>query len=212
MTTFYRLKEDGKILDYTSFEETATIPTFIKELYIETERKIIQLANGSFAFEDEVNLEQEAILKLEKEFNEAKQAKLNEVNTWTASKITGGFVCYCYNNEPILYDTDEKTQLTMTKARANCQSEKFQENFPKGMPCRGYKKFSKDENGKFVFDKADKLILLFSPEQIIAWDEDFSLFLSQCKGEGWVKQAEVEACTTKEEVEAIVLEENAEEY
>ena len=136
--------------------------------------------------------------------DELKQAKLDEVNAWTKSKITGGFVCYCYNNEPVLYDTDEETQLTMTKARANCQSEKFQANFPTGMPCRGYVKVSEDEEGKDVFD-TEKTILFFTPEQIISWDEDFSLFLSKCKGEGWVKQAEVEACTTKEELDAIVL-------
>ena len=100
MTTFYRLKEDGKILDYTEFEiatETKTeivteieykeevaqemvydengegvlqdvvktvevpvekevtvtvdhVPAFIRELYIETDRKIIKLTDGSFAF------------------------------------------------------------------------------------------------------------------------------------------------------------------
>ena len=133
-----------------------------------------------------------------------KKAKLDEVNAWTKSKITGGFVCYCYNNEPVLYDTDEETQLTMTKARANCQSEKFATNFPTGMPCRGYKKLGQDEYGKDSFDD-DKTIFLFTPEQIIAWDEDFSLFLAKCKGEGWVKQAQVEAATTKEELEAIVL-------
>lgn len=135
---------------------------------------------------------------------EFKQIKLDEINAWTKSKITGGFVCYCYNNEPVLYDTDEETQLTMTKARANCQSEKFQLNFPTGMPCRGYVKVREDDYGKDVFD-TEKTILLFTPEQIIAWDEDFSLFLAKCKGEGWIKQAQVEATTTKEELDAIIL-------
>lgn len=138
--------------------------------------------------------------------DELKKAKLTEVDQWTASKITGGFVSNCYNGENILYDTDTETQLTMTKARTNCKSEKFAINFPKGMPCRGYRKFSQDEHGNFIFDKNDKLIFLFTPEQIIAWDEDFSLHLAKCKGEGWEKQAQVNACTTKEELEAIVLE------
>ena len=125
MTTFYRLKEDGKILDYIEFdlttetktevvteieykeeivqekfydgdgnivlqdvvktievpyevEETVTIdhvPAFIREQYIETERKIIKLTDGSFAFEDEVNLEEEAKRKAEKEFADAKNSK-----------------------------------------------------------------------------------------------------------------------------------------
>lgn len=123
MTTFYRLKENGTILDYTEFdiatetstqmvtryetkevvsqekvydengeyvlqdvvktievpyevEETITIdhvPAFIRELYIETERKIIKLTDGSFAFEDEVNLVEEAKRKAEKELAEAKK-------------------------------------------------------------------------------------------------------------------------------------------
>lgn len=137
---------------------------------------------------------------------ELKKAKLQEVDTYTANKITGGFVSTCYNGENILYDTDTETQLTMTKARTNCRSEKFAINFPKGMPCRGYRKFIKDENENFIFDKNDKLIFLFTPEQIIAWDEDFSLHLAKCKGEGWEKQAQINACTTKEELEAIVLE------
>lgn len=135
---------------------------------------------------------------------ELKKFKLDEVNAWTARKITGGFVCFCYNNEPVLYDTDQDTQITMGKARANCKSEKFALNFPQGMPCRGYVKVGDDENGNPVFD-TDKTILFFTPEQIIAWDEDFSLFLSKCKGEGWAKQAEVEMATTVEELEAIEL-------
>ena len=131
MTTFYRLKEDGKILDYTEFElatETTTqmvtryetkevveqeevlnengeyelqdviktievpyeveeivtidhVPAFIRELYIETERKIIKLTDGSFAFEDEVNLVEEEQRRVEKEFNEAKTAKIAELKS-----------------------------------------------------------------------------------------------------------------------------------
>lgn len=125
MTTFYRLKENGTILDYTEFdiatetttqmvtryetkevveqekvydengeyvlqdvvktievpcevEETITIdhvPVFIREQYIETERKIIKLTDGSFAFEDEVDLNEEERKRIEKEFNDAKNSK-----------------------------------------------------------------------------------------------------------------------------------------
>ena len=167
MTTFYRLKEDGKILDYIEFEiatETKTevvteieykevtvqkevieyrevlnendeyefqevpvmqdiletievpvekevtvtidhVPAFIREQYIETERKIIKLTDGSFAFEDEVNLEEEAKRKAEKEFNDAKNAKITELkNHRDTEEVT-----------PILYngnyfDYDEKAR------------------------------------------------------------------------------------------------------
>lgn len=136
MTTFYRLKENGSILDYTEFdiatetttqmvtryetkevveqekvydedgnfvlqdviktikvpyevEETITIdhvPAFIREQYIETERRIIKLTDGSFAFEDEVDLNEEERKRIEKEFNDAKNAKLNEARTMFVEK------------------------------------------------------------------------------------------------------------------------------
>lgn len=76
---YYRLKEDGTFLDYTSFEDNASVPSFIKEVYTETDRKIIKLTDGSFAFEDEVNLEEEAIKKAKKELAIAKSNKINEL-------------------------------------------------------------------------------------------------------------------------------------
>lgn len=82
MKYYYRLKEDGSFLDYTSFEDSAIVPAFIKELYIETERKIIKLVDSSFAFEDEVNLVEEEQRRIEKEFNEAKTAKIAELKNY----------------------------------------------------------------------------------------------------------------------------------
>ena len=137
--------------------------------------------------------------------DELKQAKLTEVDQWTASKITGGFVSTCYNGENILYDTDTETQLTMTKARANCEGERFAQAFPNGMGVRGYAQNGTDADGTMVFANT-KTVYNFLPEHIIAWDEDFSLHLAKCKYEGWMKQAQVNACTTKEELESIVLE------
>ena len=204
MTTFYRLKEDDTILDYTSFEDTANVPAFIKELYTETERKIIKLVDGSFAFEDEVNLEEQARLQVEKEFNEAKKAKRSEVDTWTANKITGGFVSTCYNRESILYDTDTNTQLTMSIAKTCSEGERFAQELPDGLEVRGYEQIGVDEDGTLVFSK-DKTIYYFNPVQIKTWNEDFALFLRECKKQGWIKQAEVNACVTIEELEAIVL-------
>lgn len=135
---------------------------------------------------------------------ELKTAKLAEVDTWTANKITGGFVSTCYNGESILYDTDTETQLTMTKARANCEGERFKIAFPEGMGVRGYAQTGADEDGTLVFADT-KTIFNFRPEHIIAWDEDFSLHLAQCKYEGWVMQAMVNNAKSIEELEAIVL-------
>lgn len=205
MKYYYRLKENGTFLDYTSFDDNASVPAFIKELYTETDREIIVLTDGSFAFKDTVDLAEEAKRKAEKEFNDAKQAKLTEVDQWTANKITGGFVSTCYNGENILYDTDTETQLTMTKARANCEGERFAQAFPNGMGVRGYKQTGTDADGTMVFANA-KTVYNFLPEHVIAWDEDFSLHLAKCKYEGWIMQDKVNACTTVEELEAIVLE------
>lgn len=211
MTTFYRLKENGTILDYTEIDvikdeegNVTNVPAFIREQYIETERKIIKLTDGSFAFEDAVNLAEEAKRKAEKEFVEAKKAKLNEVDQWTAKKIIGGFISTCYNGESILYDTDTNTQLTMSIAKNCSEGERFTEELPNGLEVRGYPQVDVDEDGTLVFSK-DKTIYYFSPEQIKTWNEDFALFLRECKKEGWMKQAEVNACTTKEELAKVDL-------
>lgn len=136
---------------------------------------------------------------------ELKKAKLTEVDQWTANKITGGFVSSCYNGENVLYDTDTETQLTMTKARANCEGERFAQAFPNGMGVRGYAQTGTDADGTLVFANT-KTIYNFLPEHIIAWDEDFSLHLAKCKYEGWIMQDKVNNANTKEELEAIVLE------
>lgn len=102
---YYRLKEDGTFLDYTSFEDGAKVPNFIKELYTETDRKIIQLTDGSFAFEDEVNLEEEARIKVEKEFNQAKDVKISELKSTRDSIEVEPIE---YNGK--FYDYDEKSR------------------------------------------------------------------------------------------------------
>jgi hypothetical protein len=154
---------------------------------------------------DKIKLVNGVIVAIEPSLDELKKAKLTEVDQWTASKITGGFVSNCYNGENILYDTDTETQLTMTKARANCEGERFAQAFPNGMGVRGYAQTGTDADGTMVFANT-KTIYNFLPEHIIAWDEDFSLHLAKCKYEGWVMQDKVNKATTVEELEAIVLE------
>ena len=239
MTTFYRLKENGKILDYTEFElatetttqmvtryetkevveqekvydengeyvlqdvvktievpyeveETVTIdhvPAFIRELYIETERKIIKLVDGSFAFEDEVNLAEEEIRRVEKEFNEAVQKKLAEVDQWTASKIVGGFV-----SNSVRYDSDMDTQTTMQGIALNVNTERFAKDYPHGIPVRGY-----DEGS------TEKTIHYLTAEEVLMFCADLSEHIGRCKLDGWTMQQAVLEATTKEELEAIVL-------
>ena len=51
-----------------------------------------------------------------------------------------------------------------------------------------------------------KSIFMLSAEQVLQWCADLSIHIGTCKQEGWIKQAEVNACTTKEELDAIILE------
>ena len=196
MTTFYRLKENGSILDYTEIEKVydeqgnvTNVPAFIQEQYIETERKIIQLVDGSFAFEDEVNLEEEAKHRAEKEFNEAKNAKLAEVDTWTANKITGGFI-----SNGVRYDSDMETQTTMQGIALNVNSERFTTDYPNGIPVRGY-----DEGS------TEKTIHYLTAEEVLMFCADLSEHIGRCKLDGWTMQQAVHEATTKEELDSIIL-------
>lgn len=111
MKYYYRLKEDGTFLDYTFFEDNANVPAFIKELYTETDREIIVLTNGNFAFKDTVDLEAEAKRKAEKEFNEAKTAKLVE---FKSIRDTGEVNPIAYNGN--LFDFDDKARDRINSA------------------------------------------------------------------------------------------------
>ena len=189
MKYYYRLKENNKILDYTVFGDTANVPAFIKELYIETDRKIIKLVDGSFAFEDEVNLEEQVGLQAEKEFNEAVQKKLAKVNAWTASKITGGFT-----SGGVRYDSDMDTQTTMQGIALNVNTERFTKDYPHGIPVRGY-----DEGS------TEKTIHYLTAEEVLMFCADLSEHIGRCKLDGWTMQQVVLEATTKEELDSIIL-------
>lgn len=105
MKYYYRLKVDNTILDFTSFEADTNVPSFIKELYTETDRKIIKLVDGSFAFEDEIDIDEEARKRAEKEFVEAKQNKLTEFKS-TRDNLEVEPITYNGNS----FDYDEKAR------------------------------------------------------------------------------------------------------
>lgn len=242
MITFYRLKEDGKILDYTEFEiatETKTeivteieykeevvqemvydengdgvlqyvvktvevpvekevtvtvdhVPAFIRELYIETDRKIIKLTDGSFAFEDEVNLAEEEKRRIAKEFEEAKQAKLNEAGAMFAQERDKvrfiqldenrkyGFDCanedvtnFMASYVPLLIMQGGTTQYKVYLNEADLSEKKLVE---------------------LSFEDMHKTYLEVSADQKNAYE-----------WYGAIK-ARIDVCTTKEEVESIVVE------
>ena len=127
-------------------------------------------------------------------FEELQQQKLREVDAWTASKITGGFVSEA-SGEPVTDDSDKDTQLTMQGIALNVNTELFAKKYPTGCPVRGYAQGSEE-----------KTIYMLSAEQVMNWCADLSMHIGTCKQAGWAKQAEVQAATTKEELETIVLE------
>ena len=124
---------------------------------------------------------------------ELKAAKLAEIDAWTAAKITGGFVSSA-SGEAVTYDSDKDTQLTMQGIALNVNTELFAEKYPTGCPVRGYPE-----------DSDTKQIYMLSPVQVMQWQADLSIHIGTCKQNGWAKQAEVQAATTKEELDAIVL-------
>ena len=124
---------------------------------------------------------------------ELKAIKLSEVDAWTESKITGGFISEC-TGEIVRYDSDKDTQLTMQGIALNVSTERFKNEYPDGCPVRGYKE------GETI-----KTIRYLNASQVYTWCADLSSHVGACKQQGWSKQAEVAAALSKEELDAIIL-------
>lgn len=143
----------------------------------------------------------------ERTFEQEKSAMLEKVNAWTESKITGGFVSLA-SGEPVTYDSDKDTQLTMQGIALNVQTPLFAQEYPNGCPVRGYP--LKKPNGTTIEDlikqTRTKEVFMLNAEQVMRWCADLSMHIGTCKQRGWELQAQVKACTTKEELEAIALE------
>lgn len=127
--------------------------------------------------------------------DELKTAKLAEIDMWTAEKITGGFISRC-TGSPVRYDSDRDTQNTVSSDLNTIylSPEKFNENFPNGYPMRGY-----PENANI------KQVYFLTKEQLLQWNVDLGLHRGTCKQNGWIKQAEVNAAQSKEDLAAIIL-------
>jgi len=127
--------------------------------------------------------------------DELKAIKLSEIDAWTESKITGGFISEC-TGEIVRYDSDKDTQLTVSSDlnTINSALDKFSEHYPEGYPMRGYPE-----------GRLDKSVYYLSVEQLIKWNVDLGLHRGKCKQQGWSKQAEVAAALSKEELDAITL-------
>lgn len=122
-----------------------------------------------------------------------KKLKLNEINDWTARKITDGFVSEA-SGEKVTYDSDLETQITMQGIALNVNTEQFAKKYSIGCPVRGYKDGEKE-----------KTIQYLSASQVLQWLADLSIHIGDCKQAGWKKQAEVESCKTVFELNNIEL-------
>jgi hypothetical protein len=125
--------------------------------------------------------------------DELKARKLTEVDNWTADKITGGFISEC-TGKPVRYDSDKDTQLTMQGIALNVSTERFANEYPLGCPVRGYKE-----------GETEKTIQYLNATQVYTWCADLSSHIGACKQQGWIKQAQVEAALSKEDLDAIIL-------
>ena len=125
--------------------------------------------------------------------DELKAIKLSEIDAWTESKITGGFISEC-TGEIVRYDSDKDTQLTIQGIALNVSTERFKHEYPDGCPVRGYK------DGETV-----KTIQYLNAAQVYRWCADLSSYVGACKQRGWSKQAEVAAALSKEDLDAIIL-------
>jgi len=126
-------------------------------------------------------------------FEELKAQKLELVDAWTADKITGGFISQC-TGSPVRYDSDKDTQLTMQGIALNVSTERFANEYPLGCPVRGYKE-----------GESEKTIQYLNAAQVYTWCADLSSHIGACKQQGWIKQAQVEAALSKEDLDAIIL-------
>lgn len=145
------------------------------------------------SFKEGVGLVLTPPLNEEYTFEELKAQKLELVNAWTADKITGGFTSRCTGN-PVRYDSDKDTQLTMQGIALNVSTERFANEYPLGCPVRGYKE-----------GETEKTIQYLNAAQVYTWCADLSSHIGACKQQGWIKQAQVEAALSKEDLDAIIL-------
>lgn len=177
--------------------DEARIADYLKQGYVivshDDFNKLIGNANGEYLIADDGSVYPKPAPTDAELLPAAKQAKLTEVNQWTAANITGGFVSSA-SGEPVRYDSDVDTQLTMQGIALNVGTPLFAEKYPDGCPVRG------------VADGKDsKAVYLLNPQQVMQWMADLSMHIGRCKQAGWQLQAEVNACKTVAEVDAIKL-------
>lgn len=190
---YIMLNEGGRHVS-PGYREDSNVPEDIKANgFLATKSEFAMLLNGYYR--DPETGEYKEIPPYEPGLDELKASKLLEVDAWTESKITGGFTSEC-SGEMVRYDSDKDTQLTVSSDlnTINSAPDKFSEYYPNGYPMRGY-----PENTNI------KQVYFLTKEQLLQWNVDLGLHRGTCKQNGWIKQAQVEAALSKEDLDAIIL-------
>lgn len=188
---YIMLDAAGKCIS-PGYRDDGDVPEEVKANgFLATKAEFEKLLNGYLR--NPKTGEFEAIPPYEPSLEELKTAKLAEISTWTGNKIVGGFASNC-TGDPVRFDSDKDTQLTMQGIALNVGSELFKQKYPAGCPVRGYA------------DGAEtKSVHMLSAEQVLNWCADLSAHIGACKQAGWEKQALVETAESKEALEAIIL-------
>lgn len=75
MRYFYTKRADGSIESFIKFNDEETVPSFILEGFIETDKEIVQVTDGRLMFAVDVDPDAEELAKL----NRAKQSKISDL-------------------------------------------------------------------------------------------------------------------------------------
>lgn len=121
----------------------------------------------------------------------AKAKKLQEIDTWTAEHITGGFISDC-TGVSVQYDSDKDTQITMQGIALNAVN--IATEYPSGIPVRGY-----------VGNATLKTVQYLTGAQLLQWCADLSLHIGSCKQIGWELQASANAPDATAESIALIV-------
>lgn len=198
MTYLIKFDENGRRSDtYVAEEKTQEqVTELLEKGFVLITEEDYQLLIGNIDGHEYIHNSDGSYSKYESPeptLEELKAIKLSEVDAWTESKITGGFISEC-TGEIVRYDSDKDTQLTMQGIALNVSTERFKNEYPDGCPVRGYKE------GETI-----KTIQYLNASQVYTWCADLSSHVGACKQQGWSKQAEVAAALSKEELDAIIL-------
>lgn len=189
---YYIMLDEGGRRVSPGYREDSNVPEDIKANgFLATKAEFEKLLNGYLR--DPMTGEFKEIPPYVPTLDELKTAKLAEIDMWTAEKITGGFISQC-TGSPVRYDSDKDTQLTMQGIALNVSTERFANEYPLGCPVRGYKE-----------GETEKTIQYLNATQVYTWCADLSSHIGACKQQGWIKQAQVEAALSKEDLDAIIL-------